>query len=80
MAWVEQLGGPATPAVGFAMGLERLCLLLQELGAEPELSGGADIYLVAGEAQAVAACALVESLRDALPATEYSAALRWRWF
>ncbi|MCL2011177.1 MAG: histidine--tRNA ligase [Cystobacterineae bacterium] len=27
-ALVEQLGGPSTPAVGFAMGLERLCLLM----------------------------------------------------
>ncbi|MCL2625387.1 MAG: histidine--tRNA ligase [Cystobacterineae bacterium] len=25
---MEQLGGPSTPAVGFAMGLERLCLLM----------------------------------------------------
>jgi len=25
---LEQLGGPSTPAVGFAMGLERLCLLM----------------------------------------------------
>ncbi|HAS23943.1 MAG TPA: histidine--tRNA ligase, partial [Idiomarina loihiensis] len=29
---VEQLGGKATPAVGFAMGMERLVLLLQEQG------------------------------------------------
>jgi histidyl-tRNA synthetase len=32
---VEQLGGKATPAVGFAMGVERLVLLLQELNAIP---------------------------------------------
>ena len=33
---VEQLGGRATPAAGFAMGLERLVLLLREVGNAPE--------------------------------------------
>ena len=33
---VEQLGGKACPAVGFAMGVERLVLLLDELGAVPD--------------------------------------------
>ncbi len=31
---VEELGGPATPAVGFALGLERLAMLLPELKTE----------------------------------------------
>jgi len=31
---VEELGGPATPAVGFALGLERLAMLLPELETE----------------------------------------------
>lgn len=31
---VEQLGGRATPAVGFAMGLERLVLLVQAVNAD----------------------------------------------
>jgi len=31
---VEELGGPATPAVGFALGLERLAMLLPETEAE----------------------------------------------
>ena len=29
----EQLGGKPTPAIGFGLGIERLLLLLQELGA-----------------------------------------------
>jgi len=33
-ALVEQLGGPATPAVGFAMGVERLIALLKDQGAQ----------------------------------------------
>ena len=32
---VEQLGGKTTPAAGFAMGLERLVLLLTEVGSPP---------------------------------------------
>lgn len=45
---VEQLGGRATPAVGFGMGLERLVLLLQEIQAVPSnISQIADVYIVA---------------------------------
>ncbi len=33
-ALVEQLGGPSTPAVGFAMGVERLIALLKDQGAQ----------------------------------------------
>ena len=34
---IEQLGGKATPAVGFGLGLERLLLLLETLGTEMDL-------------------------------------------
>ncbi len=64
---VEQLGGRSTPAVGFAMGLERLIELLELAGhtSEPPL----DAYLVAvGEPAQTAAPLLAERLRDALPA------------
>jgi histidyl-tRNA synthetase len=64
---VEQLGGRPTPAVGFAMGLERLVALLEEAG-QHEASGAADVYLVlAGEAAERAGLALAEQLRDGLP-------------
>src|SRR5690554_8207697 len=47
-ALVEQLGGKATPAVGFAMGIERLILLLETLEVFPaEISQQLDIYLAA---------------------------------
>lgn len=68
---VQQLGGKATPAVGFAMGLERLCLLLETLEALPESKPLADVYIIAnGEAREVRALSLAESLRDALPAVK----------
>lgn len=44
---VEQMGGRATPAVGFAMGLERILLLLQL--QEKSISEPADIYIVSSQ-------------------------------
>lgn len=65
---VEQLGGHATPGVGFAMGLERLVLLVQEVNKEIQLPSAVDIYLVfAGEGTTVAAFQLAEKLRSELP-------------
>ncbi|WP_189430331.1 histidine--tRNA ligase [Alishewanella longhuensis] len=66
---VEQLGGKATPAVGFALGLERLILLLQTLNLVPALAASADIYLMAvGESAELAAISVAERLRSDLPA------------
>ena len=60
----EQLGGKATPACGFAIGVERLVLLLQE-GEDPARSAP-DAYVVhAGEAAAKLARVTAEGLRDA---------------
>ncbi|MDO6765062.1 histidine--tRNA ligase [Agarivorans sp. 1_MG-2023] len=65
---VEQLGGKATPAVGFAMGMERLVLLLETLELLGDLPTGADVYVInAGEGTLGAAFSLAEQLRDALP-------------
>ena len=65
---VAQLGGKATPGVGFAMGLERLVLLRAELDvAKP--AAAPDVYVVAvGDAAEQTALAESERLRDALPA------------
>lgn len=48
---VEQLGGAATPAFGFAMGMERLMLLLKEQQANiADQQASAELYIVsAGE-------------------------------
>ncbi|MDR5875489.1 histidine--tRNA ligase [Halomonas sp. CUBES01] len=66
---VEQLGGKPTPAVGFAMGIERLILLLETLDLVPdEALGGSDVYLLAMDDSATAAAmALAEQLRSELP-------------
>ncbi|WP_200861836.1 histidine--tRNA ligase [Marinobacter sp. EN3] len=66
---VEQLGGKPTVAVGFAMGLERLILLLETLELVPEhVNNQADVYVTAMGDQAIApAMALAETLRSELP-------------
>jgi histidyl-tRNA synthetase len=61
---VEQLGAKATPAVGFAMGIERLVLLVETTLVEPMLNE-ADVYVTAmGENAANEAMVLVENIRD----------------
>ena len=63
---VEQLGGRATPAAGFAMGVERLLVLLEEQGVAQKQA--VDIYLVMqGDAAQVAGMLLAEQLRDQFP-------------
>lgn len=43
---VEEIGGPATPAVGFAAGMERLFIACDELGIELAESKKTDVYIV----------------------------------
>ena len=63
---VEQLGGRATPAVGFAMGVERLILMLQTLDAIPaHVSNQPQIFIAAvGEGMASHGLLLGEMLRE----------------
>ena len=64
---VEQLGGKPTPACGFAMGVERLILLLEAQGITPP-SSAPDVFLImAGETAVQAGLAIAERLRTALP-------------
>jgi histidyl-tRNA synthetase len=68
---VEQLGGKATPAVGFAMGIERLILMLETLDLMPEEQAQADIFIVSvGEKADIEALKIAEQLRDALPSVK----------
>lgn len=62
---VEMLGGKPTPAVGFAMGAERVLELMKELGKNRETQA-CEIY-VAFQGEGTDACArrLAEELRDA---------------
>jgi len=65
---VAQLGGQPTPACGFAMGLERIVLMLETVGIENKLSSTLDVYLcMFGEAAEQKGMLLAESLREQLP-------------
>lgn len=66
---VEQLGGRPTPAVGFAMGVERLLLLAATLDAVPAAADSAvDVYLLPmGDAAAAEALRWSRELRQAVP-------------
>ncbi|MEA9392470.1 histidine--tRNA ligase [Acerihabitans sp. TG2] len=65
---VEQLGGRATPGVGFAMGLERLVLLVQAVNPDFTPKAAVDVYLIASGTDTLgAAMALAERIRDAMP-------------
>lgn len=59
---IEQLGGPATPAVGWACGIERIMLALDE---EPETVGRDAFVAVADPGQRQRAMALAVELRHA---------------
>ncbi len=64
---VAQLGGRDTPAVGLAMGMERLVLMLADAGTAAA-ERAADVYVLAvGEGAYRAAVTAVELLRDQLP-------------
>jgi histidyl-tRNA synthetase len=65
---VEQLGGKATPAVGFAMGIERLILMLEALDVIPQtVHNYLDVYLVAVGDVTTAAMQVAATLREQLP-------------
>ena len=64
---ISQLGGDATPAIGFAMGVERVVELLRQNQVDA-LPPAADAYIVvSGPRAEVEGCRIVEMLRDALP-------------
>ena len=64
---IAQLGGEATAAIGFAMGIERVVELLRQAQVVPE-GQAPDAYIVAqDERAAAAALAFAERLRDEMP-------------
>lgn len=60
---VEKMGGRATPATGFALGLERLLIIMEEM-ALPQPTQKADVYIVHQYPEVLATA---EKLREALP-------------
>ncbi len=65
---ITQLGGDATPAIGFAMGVERVVALVELSGATLPEPAAAVYVVVQGEAAGRGALALTERIRAALPA------------
>ncbi len=59
---VEMLGGKATPAVGFAMGIERLLLEVEAQGVDLPAAEAPDLYIVSFPDTAVSALALTQRL------------------
>ena len=66
----EILGGPPTPAVGFAGGIERMILAMQEEEESPRAPAGADVFVAyIGDDTKETAFGLAEGLRQAGAAT-----------
>jgi histidyl-tRNA synthetase len=66
----EKLGGRATPAIGWAMGIERLVALYEASGGEPRVRAP-DVYIVAvADAALARGFEIAEMLRDELPALQ----------
>ena len=64
---VEQLGGEPTPAIGWALGIERIVALMQAAGIAATEATPAVYLVLSGERAERAGLALAERLRDALP-------------
>ncbi len=78
---IEELGGAKTPAIGFAAGLERLLLLMENTGIEIPPAGTPDIYIagmdeasrlkafrIAGELRAQGICAECDKMARSVKA------------
>jgi len=64
---IALLGGTPTPAIGWALGMERIVLLLKELGLQAPVKPLDGYLILVGEAAQAAGIALSERLRDDLP-------------
>ncbi len=63
---IAHLGGKPAPAIGFAMGVERIVLLLEQAGAPPGTGGAVEVYVVhQGERAGAVARRAAEALREA---------------
>lgn len=64
---IENLGGQKTAAIGFAIGMERLLILLEDLGKLPNQDNACDVFFVLDSAQLYQSLAIVENIRQELP-------------
>ena len=70
---VAQLGGDPTPAIGWALGIERIVGLLQAAGTAAEAVVPAVYLVLSGDGAERAGLAIAERLRDALPGAGFQA-------
>lgn len=62
---IEEVGGPSTPGIGFAIGMERLLLTLKEQGLLPPPQRKRPVFIVAlGDAAKTAAFTIQQQLRE----------------
>ncbi len=64
---IAQLGGEATPAIGFALGVERVVDLIGQAGTAPASRAPAVYIIASGTAAGAVAMQVAEQLREALP-------------
>ncbi|WP_347549461.1 histidine--tRNA ligase [Pseudalkalibacillus hwajinpoensis] len=68
---VEEMGGPSTPGIGFAMSIERLLMALEAEGVELPIEKTIDCYVVTmGDEAETVSNGLVQELRKAEISTE----------
>ncbi|MBE6154181.1 MAG: histidine--tRNA ligase [Firmicutes bacterium] len=69
---VENLGGPSTPCVGWACGVDRLMIILKELNKDSEITDNVDVYVMAvNDEERLTAARLVQDLRWSELKVEY---------
>ena len=68
---VEQLGGSSTPAAGFALGIERILLLMETLNLSEKNPNRESLFIIATNAQAALnGLVIAETIRTAYPTVE----------
>lgn len=62
---IEEIGGSHIPAVGFAMGIERILLALEEAGALPDIDDAPEVFIATvGKDAELYSMGLIKKLRD----------------
>ncbi|AIT09488.1 histidine--tRNA ligase [Candidatus Francisella endociliophora] len=64
---LENLGGQKAGAIGFAIGMERLLLLLEDLGKLPNQKDVCDVFFILDKEQLHKSLAVVDTIRSELP-------------
>jgi len=62
---IEECGGPPTPAVGVAMGIERALIALDELGQQAQLNRGAAVFAICLTSDRQAFARIIDDMRSA---------------